>query len=256
MKPIVPASLSMLAACCILGCGGSPGIRNQTSQRDQAAIYNMQLAADYFRQGNLPAAKEKIDKSLEQNPRSADAQITAGLLYDRIGDEREADAHYARAVSLAPKNPEILNNYAVFLCRKNKTEQGIKYALQAGRDPLYRTPDVAYMNAAFCARGAGNAVDAGKYFRQALTVNPRMPEALYQLADLEYANANYLASRAFLERYIETAPMGPAVLLLGTRIERQLGNEAGANSYARRLRSEFPQSDEARQLAEAARAAH
>ncbi len=238
-----------------LGCGGHSGIKQDMSQQDQAAQYNLELAADYFRQGNLVAAKEKIDKSLDQNSRNPQAQMTAGLLYDRLGQEKEADGHFSRAVSLAPKNPEILNNYAVFLCQKNKTEQGIKYALQAARDPLYRTPDAAYMNAAFCARGAGNKVDAGKYFRQALTVSPRSPDALYQLADLEYENANYLAARAFIERYIETAPLGPTILLLSSRIERQLGNDPGADNYARRLRSEFPQSPEAKQLAEAGKTA-
>jgi type IV pilus assembly protein PilF len=238
-----------------LGCASNQGIKQDMSQHDQAAQYNLELAADYYRQGNLAAAKEKIDKSLDQNSRNPQAQMTAGLLYDRLGQEKEADSHFSRAVSLAPKNPEILNNYAVFLCQKNKTEQGIKYALQAAHDPLYRTPDAAYMNAAFCARGAGNKADAGKYFRQALTVSPRSPDALYQLADLEYENGNTLAARAFIERYIETAPLGPTILLLASRIERQLGNDSGADNYARRLRSEFPQSPEAKQLAEAGKTA-
>ncbi len=235
-----------------VACQSNSGLKHDTSNRDQAAQYNMQLAVDYFRQGDLKQAKEKIEKSLEQNPRNAEGQATAGLIFDRLGEERVADEHFSRAVAL-DKNPDILNNYAVFLCRKGKVAQGMKYAQQAASDPLYRTPDVAYTNMGLCALNGGNKADAEKYFRQALAVRPQSPDALYQLAQLEFDGGNFLAARAFLERYVAAAPVSPPVLLLGAKIEQQLGNRTGADSYTRRLRSEFPSSLEAKQSLETAK---
>ena len=253
------ALLRWIALCGLavaaVACQGNSTSRfkSDTSNRDQAAQYNMQLAVDYFRQGDLKQAKEKIEKSLQENSHNAEGQATAGLIYDRLGEERLADEHFSRAVSLG-KNPDILNNYAVFLCQRGKFERGMKYALQAATDPLYRTPDTAYTNMGLCALSAGNKVDAEKHFRQALAVRPQSPDALYQLAQLEFDGGNFMAARAFLERYVVAAPVNPPLLLLGAKIEQQLGNRTGADSYTRRLRTEFPTSAEAKQSLETAKA--
>ena len=236
--------LALTTACS--GSGGKP--KMDSKQREQAAEYNMQLGVDYFRQGNLQQAKDKLEKSLEQNPRSAQAHTAAGLLYDRLGDDKKADAHFSRAVSLDPKNPDILNNYAVYLCRKGQVEKGEKYAVQAATDPLYKTPEAAYLNAGYCASSAGDTKRAANYFRQALAVRPRFPEALIRLADLEFHAGNYMPARAFLERYMQTVPASAEALWLGVRIEKGLGNINSANDYARRLKNEFPTSGETHEL--------
>lgn len=234
-------------------CSGDGKPKMDNKQREQAADYNMQLGIDYFRQGNLQQAKDKLDKSLEQNPRNAHAHAAAGLLYDRLGDDKNADAHFSRAVSLDAKNPDILNNYAVYLCRRGQVEKGEKYALQAATDPLYKTPEAAYLNAGYCAASANDTKRAANYFRQALAVRPRFPEALIRLADLEFNAGNYMPARAFLERYLQTVPANAEALWLGVRIEKGLGNSNSATEYARRLKNEFPTAGETRELMDSER---
>ncbi|HEY7640136.1 MAG TPA: type IV pilus biogenesis/stability protein PilW [Steroidobacteraceae bacterium] len=233
------------------GCASSPPLGK--SQPERAAEINLELGVEHLRKGNLQQAKEKIDRALQQNPRYGRAHLVAGMLYNRLGDNRAAESHYERAISLEPKNPEFKNNYAVYLCQQKKFERGQKIALEAAADPLYKTPEVAFMNAGNCALTAGDMKVAEEDFRKALTAQPRFAEALFQMAELEYRQTEYMSARAFLERFLEVGRTSPATLWLGVRIERGLGNSAQAQHYAQRLKSEYPSAAQTKELLESER---
>jgi len=240
--------LATLAFALLLG-PNLAAAQQQVADPKKAAAVNAELAITYMKQNNLRAAREKADRALKQDPRSADVQMAAGFVYDRLGEDRKAAGHFEQAVKLGGKdNPDVLNNAAVFQCRKGDKKRGVELFLQAAASPLYRTPEVAYTNAGFCARADGRPADAERYFRQALALRPNLADPLYQLADLQFEAGNYLQARAFVQRYHEAAAATAASLWLGYRIERALGDSAAAESYARRLRMEFPTSVEAGQL--------
>ena len=233
------------------GCTTSQNIT--TPQPERAAEINLELGIEHLRKGSLQQAKDKIDRALEQNPRYGRAHLVAGMLYNRLGDDNTAESHYQRAVALEPKNPEFKNNYAVYLCQKKKFERGQKMALEAAADPLYKTPEVAYANAGNCARDADNLKAAEEYFRRALAAKPRYGEALFQMADIEYLQTEYMSARGFLQRYLEVGRTSPATLWLGVRIERGLGNKAQAQHYAQRLKAEYPSAAQTKELLESER---
>lgn len=222
-------------------------------QPDRASDINLELGFDYYRKGNLSMAKEKIDRAIEQNPRNAKAQAAAGLLYDRLNDPKKSDSHFEKAVSLDPANPDILNNYAVILCKRGKYQKGQTYFVQAANNQLYKTPEVAYLNAGSCARSAGDLKSAEAHYRKALAEKPKFTQALYEMADLELKQNNFLSARAFLERYMEAGRTNPSTLWLALRIEKGLGNNAAARSYAQRLKTEYPSAAETRELLESER---
>jgi type IV pilus assembly protein PilF len=118
---------------------------------------------------------------------------------------------------------------------------------------LYKTPEIALLNAGNCARGAGAMQRAEENYRRALVVQPRFGEALFQMADLEYEQKEYMSARGFLERYLEVGRTSPATLWLGVRIERSLGNKAQAQHYAQRLKSEYPSAAQTQALLESER---
>lgn len=225
------------------------------SEREQAAKINAQLGMTYMRQDDLVTARQKIEKALEQDSHSTEAQMAAGFLYDRLGEDRKAETHFELAIKYGRDNPDSLNNFAVFLCRKGDKKRGEAYFLQAAESPLYRTPDVAYSNAGRCARADERGKDAEKYFRKALAIRPDQQDALFQLADLSHESGNNLQARAFLQRYLAVAPTSSQSLWLGYRIEKALGDSQQAQDYARRLTRDFATSTEAGKLLEAERAA-
>jgi type IV pilus assembly protein PilF len=237
----------------LAGCSTSSSKPINKPQPERAAEINLELGIDYLRKGNLQQAKEKIDRAVEQDPRNAKAQSVAGMLYERLGDSSKADSHFARAVSLDPDNPDLKNNYAAYLCQKNRYERGEKFALEAATNALYKTPEVGYLNAGNCARGAGDLKRAEENYRKALAVKPRFAEALLQMADVEYRQNEYMSARAFLERYLAVGRSNPTTLWLGVRIERGLGNHSAAQAYAQRLKSEYPTAPQTKELIESER---
>jgi type IV pilus assembly protein PilF len=244
----------IVAAVVVLmsGCGSSKTVTDQ-SQRPQAAVYNMQLATDYFRQGNLSMAKEKIERALEQDSHNAQAHMLAGLLFQRLGEIDQAEEHLSRAVSLSPKDSEMSNSYAQFLCSRGKFDRGKKMFLAVASDPLYKTPETAFVNAGHCVRNGGSVKDAEQYYRRALELRQNYAPALMAMTDLELEQKQPLLARAFLERFFGASAASPAALLLGVKIETTLGNQAQANDYARRLRDDFPNSEENRTLRDASK---
>lgn len=238
-----------VVALALLAAWALPATAQQTKQnREQAAAVNTELALAYMKEGNLAAARDKIEKALQQNARTAKTQMAAGFIYDRLNDQRKAKGYFEQAVRLGKDDPDILNNAAVFFCRNGEYKRGEQYLLQAAVSPLYRTPEVAYVNAGRCARADQRPRDAEQHFRKALAKNPKQPDALLQMAELAQQGGNGLQARAFLERYSAVAPVTPSTLWLGRSIELGLGDATQAQRYAQRIRDEFPMSPEAGRL--------
>jgi type IV pilus assembly protein PilF len=229
-------------------------IKLNAKQRREAAEANTQLALAYMRENDLTTARAKLERALDQDPNLATTQMTAGFLYDRLGETERADGHFERAMKLGKDDPIIMNNYAAFLCRKGDKKRGEALFLQAAESPLYRTPAVAYANAGRCARADGRPKDAEKYFRQALAIQADQVDALYQMAELYFETGNYLQARAFLDRYQSSAQVSAASLWLDYRIERAMGDYEQAKASASRLKRDFALSEEVGKLLEAERA--
>ena len=49
--------------------------------------------------GQLRAGREKLERSLKQNPKDPDVHTSLGLLYDRTGEPKLADKHYQRSAA-------------------------------------------------------------------------------------------------------------------------------------------------------------
>jgi len=246
------ASLIGFIAVSLLGCMGNSSQMSKP-QPDRASEINLELGIEHFRKGNLSEAKDKIDRALEQNPRNAKAQAAAGLLYDRLGEAKKAEWHFDRAMSLEPKNPDIGNNFAAFLCKNGRHERGQKVAHQTAANPLYKTPEIALVNAGNCARAAGDLASAEADYRRALNVNPRFSAALYEITEIKIAQKDYLSARGFYQRYMEVSRTSPATLWFCVRIEGGMKNTSVASNCAQRLRNEYPSSAETRALIESER---
>jgi len=240
--------LSLLFLSLAAGCASTGG-PSQNDQRKAAQI-NARLGANYLRQGNLDLANEKLKKALRQDRDNVDAHTTYALLQMELGKPDVARRHFRKAMSLAPEDPELRNNYGTFLCNQGDHEAGIEQLLQAAEDRLYNTPEFAWANAGACAVDAGRAEEARRFLRRALEIRPRLVSALRELAELEFRTGRPEQARAYLERYHEYVRPSARTLLLATRVERRLGNEEMVTRFGRRLLRSFPDSEEAQRFLE------
>jgi type IV pilus assembly protein PilF len=225
----------------------SPHLANDHAQQDAAAD-NVQLAMAYMQAGNLPRAKEKIDKALQENPSNANAHSVLAMFYERVNDQKRAESEFREALRLAPGDPGPLNFYGVYLCGQHRVDEGVTKLLQVATNPLFRNPEAAYTNVGVCLRTAHRDEEAESAFHRALTVRPDFAEATYQLADLELAHGRALEARTRIERYLGQYNPTPDLLLLGVRAARTLGDARSVAQYTKTLRTDFPDSEQARSL--------
>ncbi len=242
-KRLAAVMLVMLGAG-LAGCVHSGLAPGKTGE--QAAAVNVQLAIEYMKIGKLAPARETIERALTQDSGNANVQLTAGLIYERLGEKSKAEHAYAAAARIGKQDPNIQNNYAGFLCRSGKAAAGEKLFNEVAVNPLYQTPEVARVNAGVCVGNNGNQIDAERYFNRALAVRPNMPEALLQLGNLEMDRGDAAQALTMTQRYLAVNPATPEVLWLGFRAQRKLGDSTAAAGFARRVQTDFPDSEQAR----------
>ena len=214
----------------------------------QAAAVNVQLAIEYLKLGKLGDSRDFIERALKQDPGNANVQLTAGLVYERLNEMPKAERAYSTGFRLGKNDPNIQNTYAGFLCRTGKAVAGEKLFAEVARNPLYQTPEVALVNAGVCVRGTGDLVDAERYFNRALAVRQNLPEAMLQLGNIAFERGDAAQARELVRRYLAVNAPTSEVLWLGFRAERKLGDATTAASYARRVQTEFPDSEQAQMM--------
>lgn len=240
---LVILGLSALAA----GCASTPpAARDEPTRAETAAAYNLQLGVAYLQQGNLALAKEKLDRAMQQNPREATVHGALALLNEKLGNVADADRYYRSALRLAPRNPDLTNNYAVFLCRTDRVEEGVRRFAEAARNPLYRTPWRAYANAGVCLRGAKRYDEAASNLQQAQRLRPDDAETAFQLGELELERGRPVAAREIVERHLAAFPATPELLWVGARAARGQNDRLAEERFLRRLQRDFPDSPQAR----------
>ncbi len=241
---LVSLAVTLVFGACITSDPSRP------QKKESAATFNVQLGVAYLHQGNLPLAKEKLDRAMEEAPRDPSVHSAMALLYDRLDKPQQADEEFRAALRLGPHDPDVLNNYAVYLCRIGRTDEGVKYFMEAAHNALYNTPATAYTNAGVCLRAANRLDAAAQQFQKALSVRPNYAEAAYQLVDLHFTRHEVTDARTQLDRYLGAFDATPDLLLIGVRIAREQGDRLAAERFSRKLRVDFPKTDQARSLSE------
>lgn len=237
--------LALLMGLALAGCASDSDVPNGVDLK-QAARINTQLGADYMRHDQMDLASAKLKRAIDQDPDYAIAHSTLAFYYSRVGDNQTAESEYRKALSLEPNNGQIRNNYGVFLCGQGKVAEARRMLLDAVRDRDYGTPAAAWTNAGVCSRQNKDDETAQEDFRKALQINPNFGDALAQMADLSYRSGDYLRARAFVERYMSSATQPtPSVLWTGLMTERKLGAIDAARKYEKRLKRDYPDSQEA-----------
>jgi len=245
-KPIVPVVmlLWLLAGCISTTTGIAPPEQDDAD----AAELNYQLGARYYQNGQYELARDRLLLSIELNPRRAITHSTLALTYEALGNRRLATASYEKAIRAEPRNFDVQNTYAVFLCKKRDFDAAQKNFERAAGHAENDNAEVTLTNAGVCMVQKPDLELAENYFRRALDRRSNHAEALLQMCLLKYKKEDYLGSRAFLQRFMGTSKTTASVLFLGAEIESKLGDERARTEYVNQLLREFPESPEAKRV--------
>jgi type IV pilus assembly protein PilF len=239
--------LAMLLA----GCASRPQpLESDTDKSMVAAQANTQLGIEYMRENNYDLALSRLQKAIDEQPDYSVAHDVIAILYARVGNNELAEKHYRRGLQLNPDNADGHNNYGQFLCTQGRFDEAEKEFMVAASNPYYKTPQLPLLNAGVCMSGKPDRAAAEKYFRLALNKDLKFAPALYQMAELSFADKDYLKARAWLQRLDDASGQTAQSLWLAVRTEYALGDHQAWGNYALQLRSRFPDSDQARMLQE------
>ncbi len=242
------AATVLAAGLALGGCASTGGDLAPGANPKQAAIDNVQLSIAYLKLGKLAVARHFIERAMHEDSSSAVVQATAGVVYERLGEDSKARRAYREAARLGHDDPDVMNTYGGYLCRTHHYAAGEKVFREVIANPLYQTPEVAMVNAGVCLEGAGNDAGAQNYFQRALVVRPNMPEALLESADLAMKRHDPAQAAKIVRQDLAVNPPSAPVLWLGVRAERALQHANAADAYASELERQFPTSTEARML--------
>src|SRR5688572_3602774 len=238
---------SALAGCVTTTSDGGTPLKSESSDV-QASKYNIQLGTNYLQQGQFALAKEKLERALKQNPKDPDVHTSLGLLYDRTGESKLADKHFREALRLAPDKPDLSNNYAIYLCKNGRVDEGVDKFMAVAANKYYRTPEVALTNAGVCLRSAKppRFDEAQQKFVGAIKARPNYAEATVQLAGLHLERKQIPEARKVVDNYLSYFKPEPNVLLAAVNVACAAKDRMSEEKYSRALRLDFPNSAQAR----------
>lgn len=206
---------------------------------------NLNLAIEYIRQRDHEGALEALNRARQADPDYSPVYNVYGLLYQQIGQPARAEESFKQAIGLNNNDSSTLNNYGRLLCQQGRVVEAEKTFLRAAENPLYQTPEIALTNAGLCLDNHGRKRRAEDYYREALQLDPAVPQALLKMCEIVLKRNDHLSARDFLRRYQQVARHTPRSLWLGIQIENTLGDKDAVSSYALLLRNSFPDSAEA-----------
>jgi type IV pilus assembly protein PilF len=214
----------------------------------RASELNAELGLGYINEGQFQRAKYKLDKAIKYDPDNAHGYHYMAELYRRLKDYDKAGEYYEKALSLAPNDTNIQNNYGVYLCELGQYERAYKHFQKIIDNPLYPARANAYENVGLCSLREGKLQKAEDSFKAALNINPKMPKSLIQLAQMSYDQGNSTQAYAYFQRYVAIAQQTPESLWIGILLENDRGSKDTVASYKVLLKGKYPDSDEAKRL--------
>jgi type IV pilus assembly protein PilF len=241
--------LLLLSGCASPG-GGSSGTPQQDKTRGQAsARIHSELAASYYERAQYSIALQEIAVALRADEDYSPAYTLRALVRMVLREDDKADADFRHSLQLDSASSETHNNYGWFMCQRGRAKESIAQFQEALSNPLYATPEKAYVNLGVCYKKLGLLKEAESNLQRALILHPAMPEAYYGLADWNYDSGDYASAKSYFLRFSQlTSELNAEQLWLAVRIERKMRDRNSEASYALQLRKHFPDSRETQLL--------
>lgn len=244
------AALALVLAGCVSSTTMESRVQTDnmpTDARRKAEAHTL-LAGEYYSRGSYGIALQETKLAIQTYPSLVDAWNVQGLIHMELREDVLARESFERALRMEPNNAEVLNNYGWFFCLRGDNNRGIEMITRASNDPLYPSPEKAYLSAGLCQRRAGRPAEAEQLLRRAVSIRPDMIGALYNLAELTFERGAAKDANVFITRYMRiTQQPAPEALLLGVRVARANGDKVAEEGYMQQMRRRYPDAPETKQ---------
>lgn len=214
------------------------GVHADPAHRAQVRI---DLASAYYAEGQYPVALHEIDLALQLSPRRADAHELRALIAMELGEDKQAERSFQKALRLDPQSPGLHNNMGWFLCQTGRVDQAMPFFERAVTSRNY-PPAKALTNAGICSLRIRELAAAEQYLMRAVQADPRRVLAHEGLAKIAYNRADYSLARTHMLQVLNAEQPVIDNLLMAIRIERKLGDRSAEQSLAAQMRRYFPDS--------------
>ncbi|NJD87533.1 MAG: type IV pilus biogenesis/stability protein PilW [Betaproteobacteria bacterium] len=247
-------AFAALAALLLAGCVSQTTVETRSvtdtalADARRRAELRTQLASEYYQRGNFVVALEETRQAEKSDSSYYQAYNVRALVYMELREDALARQAFEKALSLAPNDPDVMNNFGWFLCLRGEPDRGMGYFRRVQGDPLYATPEKALLNAGLCARINGRNAEAEDFLRRAVVFKPDLAGALYSLAELTFEKGSIKESENYLNRYMRLGEPTLSALVLGVKIARAQGDKVAEDSMMQQLRRRFPDAPQTREL--------
>lgn len=249
--------LALAALALLLGaCAQTPGAQTPASARAEPitesdepearkrARIRLELASNYFEQGQTTVALDEIKLSLAADPTYVPAYTLRGLVYARLNDLRLAEDSFKRAQQLNPRDPDVLHHYGLFVCQQGRYPQAIDLFQQALASPVYGGQAKTLMAKGVCQVRAAQFAEAEGSLARSYELDAGNPITAYNLAALQFRRGDNAKAQFTIRRLNNTDLANAETLWLGIKVEQRLGNTEAMTQLAQQLGRRYPESRE------------
>jgi type IV pilus assembly protein PilF len=221
----------------------SASTMEEPEHRRRARI-RLELASNYYAEGKTEVALDELKQVITIDPTLPDAYNLRGLIYMRLGDNRQAEDSFRRVISLNPRDSDAHHNYAWLQCQLGRYPEADQSFLRALANPLYGGRPKTYMAQGLCQARAGQHGAAEQSLARSYELDAGNPITGYNLARLLYQRGEFPRAQFYIRRLNNSELANAETLWLGIKVEQRMNDGAAMGQLSEQLRKRYPQSRE------------
>lgn len=245
----------LLGACLVLvaltglpGCASSSANDIVTDSDEppvrKRARNRLELASGYFEQGQATVALDEVKQALVIDPDFSEAYNLRGLIYMRLNDMRLAEESFRRALSINPRDANVLHNFGWLQCQQGRYTESVQTFTQALANPTYDGRAKSWLAKGVCQIKAGRQVDAEQSLTKSYELDAGNPVTGYNLAALLYQRGDAARAQFYIRRINNSELANAETLWLGIKVEQRIGDRVARDQLVTQLRGRYPKSRE------------
>ena len=236
----------------LAGCATSEQQQGSTDMSSAAeepefrrrARIRLELASSYYAEGKTEVALDELRQVIATDPNLPDAYNLRGLIYMRLGDNRQAEESFRRVLALNPRDSDAHHNYGWMQCQTGRYPEASLSFQRALANPLYGGRPKTYMAKGLCEARAGQLAEAEQSLARSYELDAGNPITGYNLARLLYQRGDFTRAQFYIRRLNNSELANAETLWLGIKVEQRMNDAAAMSQLSEQLRKRYPQSRE------------